>query len=136
MKLHIEYHRIEIISGGLRPIRSQSQPEADAPIRRIHKVSVKTAVTAVSGTWNSYEIGTMISRKIVKSKASSVHPSQAATRRTIGPCSALSTTGLGFRFQRSTPYGIPPGLFSTLPPIVDGRPQSRFRFFAAFANMA
>ena len=34
--------------------------------------------TAVSGTPNSWEIGSMISRKIVKSNASSVQPSQAA----------------------------------------------------------
>ncbi len=50
MKLQIEYHRIEIISGVLRPIRSASQPEAVAPTRRIHKVIVKTTATAVSGT--------------------------------------------------------------------------------------
>jgi hypothetical protein len=49
-----------------------------APTSRIHKVRVKTAVTAVSGTSNSCEIGSMISRKIVKSKASRVQPSQAA----------------------------------------------------------
>src|SRR5579864_3132411 len=78
MKLHTEYHAMEIISGVLRPIRSDSQPEAVAPTRRIHKVSVNTAVTAVSGTWNSREIGTMISRKMVKSNASKVHPSHAA----------------------------------------------------------
>jgi hypothetical protein len=78
MKLHSEYQPIEIISGFLRPIRSASQPDAVAPTSRIHKVRVKTAVTAVSGTLNSCEIGSMISRKIVKSKASNVQPSQAA----------------------------------------------------------
>ena len=78
MKLHSEYHPIEIISGILRPIRSASHPEAVAPTSRIHKVNVKTAVTAVSGTLNSCEIGSMISRKIVNSKASNVQPSQAA----------------------------------------------------------
>src|SRR6478672_2369815 len=78
IKLQIEYHAIEIISGFLRPIRSANQPEAVAPTRRIHKVKVKTAVTAVSGTLNSCEIGSMISRKIVKSNASSVQPSHAA----------------------------------------------------------
>src|SRR6516164_2367840 len=78
MKLHAENQAIEIIKGFLRPIRSASQPEAVAPTSRIHKVKVKTAVTAVSGTLNSCEIGSMISRKIVKSKASSVQPSQAA----------------------------------------------------------
>ena len=78
MKLQIEYHRIEIISGVFRPIRSASQPEAVAPSRRTHSVMVNTAVTSVSGTLNSFEIGTMISRKMVKSNASSVQPSQAA----------------------------------------------------------
>src|ERR1700722_2658227 len=47
MKLQIEYHRIEIISGFFRPIRSASQPEAVAPSRRIHKGMVKTTPTAV-----------------------------------------------------------------------------------------
>ena len=50
MKLQIEYQRIEIISGVLRPIRSASQPEAVAPTRRSQSVTVKTAVTATSGT--------------------------------------------------------------------------------------
>src|SRR5215469_17146836 len=47
MKLQIEYQRIEIISGFLRPMRSASQPEAVAPTSRSHSVMVKTAVTAV-----------------------------------------------------------------------------------------
>src|SRR5437899_10187295 len=80
MKLHAEYQAIEIISGFLRPSRSASQPEAVAPTRRIHNVRVNTAVTAVSGTLNSCEIGSMIKRKIVKSKASRVHPNNAATQ--------------------------------------------------------
>ena len=79
MKLQIEYHRIEIISGVLRPTRSASQPEAVAPMRRSHKVTVNTARTLTNGTPNSLEIGTMINRKMVKSNASSVQPSQAAT---------------------------------------------------------
>src|SRR6202022_3714101 len=78
MKLQAEYHAIEIISGVLRPTRSASQPEAVAPNNRIHNVKVKTAVTAVNGTLNSCEIGNMIIRKIVKSKASKVQPSHAA----------------------------------------------------------
>ena len=78
MKLQIEYHRIEIISGIFRPTRSASQPDAIAPTRRSHRVMAKTAVTAVSGTSNSWEIGTMISRKTVKSNESRVQPSQAA----------------------------------------------------------
>src|SRR4029077_13987366 len=78
MKLQIEYQKIEIINGNLRPTRSASQPEATAPTSRIHKVSVKTIATSVVGTWNSSAIGLMISRKTVKSNASSVQPSHAA----------------------------------------------------------
>src|SRR5216684_8536589 len=78
MKLQIEYQKIEIISGSLRPTRSATQPEATAPTSRIHNVSVKTSATSVSGTSNSLAIGTMINKKTVKSNASSVHPSQAA----------------------------------------------------------
>ena len=78
MKLQIEYHRMEIISGVLRPMRSAIQPAAVAPTSRSHKVNVKTMATAVMGTSNSLAIGTMISRKMVKSNASSVQPSQAA----------------------------------------------------------
>src|SRR5258706_14474414 len=78
MKLQSEYQRMEIISGVFRPIRSAIQPAAVAPTRRIHNVMVNTTVTAVKGTSNSLAIGTMIRRKIVKSNASSVQPSQAA----------------------------------------------------------
>src|SRR6516225_8241303 len=78
MKLLTEYQAIEIINGLLRPIRSASQPAATAPTRRIHNVIVRTNATAVSGTSNSLAIGAMISRNTVKSKASNVHPSQAA----------------------------------------------------------
>src|SRR5437588_3616902 len=78
MKLQIEYQKIEIISGVLRPIRSASQPEATAPTSRIQRVSVKTIATSVVGTLNSSAIGLMISMKTVKSTASSVQPSQAA----------------------------------------------------------
>src|SRR5213082_1904056 len=80
MKLQIEYQRIEIISGNFRPARSASHPDAVAPTKRSHKVTVNTKVTSTSGTWNSFAIGTMINRKIVKSNASSVQPSQAATQ--------------------------------------------------------
>ena len=79
-RLQTENQAIEIINGFLRPIRSESQPEAVAPISRIHKVRVKTTATSVSGTPKSLEIGTISSRKMVKSKASRVHPSQAATQ--------------------------------------------------------
>src|ERR1700751_468754 len=80
MKLQIEYHRIEIISGVLRPIRSASHPEPTAPTRRSHKVTLSRNATSVSGTPKSFEIGTMISRNIVKSNASNVQPSQEATQ--------------------------------------------------------
>ncbi len=78
MKLQTEYQMMEIISGILRPIRSASQPEAVAPSKRSQRVMVNTAVTAVNGTPNSCEIGTMINRKTVKSNASSVQPIHAA----------------------------------------------------------
>ena len=71
---------MEIISGRLRPIRSASQPDPTAPTRRSQSVMVNTAVTAISGTWKLCAIGSMISRKMVKSKASRVQPSQAATQ--------------------------------------------------------
>src|ERR1700732_2869271 len=80
MKLQIEYHRIEIISGVLRPIRSASHPEPTAPTSRSHKVTLSKNATSVSGTPNSCEIGTMIRRNIVKSNASKVQPSQDATQ--------------------------------------------------------
>ena len=77
-KLQTEYQTIEIISGVLRPIRSASQPLAVAPKSRIHSVIVSTAATSDTGTSNSLAIGAMISRNAVKSKASRVHPAQAA----------------------------------------------------------
>ena len=78
MKLHAEYPRIEIISGSLRPTLSAAQPEPTAPIRRAAKVSDNMPTTSLSGTPNSCEIGTMISRNTVKSNASRVQPSHAA----------------------------------------------------------
>src|ERR1700688_1694181 len=78
-RLQNENQAIEIINGFLRPIRSASQPEAAAQKSRIHKVRVKTMATSVSGTPKSLAIGTISSRKMVKSKESRVHPSQAAT---------------------------------------------------------
>ena len=42
MKLQSEYHRMEIISGVLRPMRSAIQPAAVAPTSRSHNVTVKT----------------------------------------------------------------------------------------------
>src|SRR6266852_7284105 len=78
MKLQIEYQKIEIISGVLRPTRSASQPEATAPSSRIHNVSARIQATSLTGTPNSSAIGFMIKRKTVKSKASRVQPNQAA----------------------------------------------------------
>ena len=72
-------YAIEIISKGLRPTRSASHPLAVAPTNRPHKVRVNTAVTSTNGTLKVLAIGAMTSRKIVKSKASSVQPSHAAT---------------------------------------------------------
>src|SRR6516164_8490158 len=100
MKLQIEYHRIEIISGRRRPTRSPSQPEQTAPTRRIHRVTVKTNVTAVSGTWNSCEIGSMISRKIVKSNESRVQPSHAATQ--ASHCSLVGSFHHGISLVSAT----------------------------------
>ena len=60
-------------------MRSDSQP-AVAPANRSQSVRVNTAVTAVSGTLKSWAIGSMISKKIEKSNASSVQPSHAATQ--------------------------------------------------------
>ena len=57
---------------------------------------MKTAVTAVSGTLNSCEIGNMISRKIVKSKASSVQPSQAADHASHWSLVGSFHHGMGF----------------------------------------
>src|SRR6202048_4253077 len=107
MKLQAEYHAIEIISGVLRPTRSASQPEAVAPNNRIHNVKVKTAVTAVNGTLNSCEIGNMISRKIVKSKASRVQPSHAATQ-----ASHWSLVG---SFHQGTLFTVSPVAMPSLP---------------------
>ena len=78
MKLQIEYHRMEIISGALRPILSAIQPDATAPSSRIHKVNVPTNATQVSGSSNSLAMGTMRTRNTVKSNASSVQPNHAA----------------------------------------------------------
>src|SRR6185312_8260441 len=78
-RLQIEYQRMEIISGARRPSRSASQPDAVAPPRRMIRVTEKIAVTSINGTPNSWEIGTMMRRKTVKSNASSVQPSHAAT---------------------------------------------------------
>jgi hypothetical protein len=80
MKLQIEYHRMEIISGARRPIRSAIHPAATAPSKRIHKVSDPTKTTRVRSALNSLAIGTSRNRKTVKSNASSVQPSQAAMK--------------------------------------------------------
>src|SRR3954452_21339273 len=102
MKLQIEYHRIEIINGSLRPTRSASHPEATAPTSRIHRVSVKTIATSVVGTWNSSAIGLMISRKTVKSNASRVQPSQAAHQAYHWSLVGSFHHGTEFTVSRST----------------------------------
>ena len=76
--MQTEYQRMEIISGARRPRRSAIHPEMVAPNSRMTRVTEKIAVTSMSGTLNSCAIGAMISRKTVKSKASSVQPNQAA----------------------------------------------------------
>src|ERR1700722_13525130 len=80
MKLQIEYHRIEIISGARRPIRSAIHPAATAPTKRIHIVNDPTSTTRVRSALNSLAIGTSRNRKTVKSNASSVQPSHAAMK--------------------------------------------------------
>src|ERR1700719_3053861 len=45
-KLQIEYHKIEIISGVLRPMRSASHPEPTAPTSSSQMVTVNTGVTS------------------------------------------------------------------------------------------
>ena len=114
MKLHTEYQAIEIISGALRPIRSASQPEAVAPASRSHSVTVKTAVTATSGTSNVCEIGTMMSRKMVKSKASSVQPSHAATH-------AIHCSLVGSRHHGAVPGDSVAKLIGNAPPSFTSR---------------
>src|SRR6201997_580692 len=109
MKLLTEYQAIEIISGVLRPIRSASQPAATAPTRRIHNVIVSTNATAVSGTSNSLAIGFMINRKTVKSKASSVQPSQAAHQAYHWSRVGSFHHGIGFVFASAV--AIAPLLF-------------------------
>src|SRR5438034_5741422 len=114
MKLQIEYHRIEIISGRRRPTRSPSQPELTAPRSRIHRVTEKTTATSVNGTPNSCEIGSMISRKIVKSNESNVQPSQAATQ--AYHWSLVGSFHHGMLFTVSTIAIIPPPLLRELLP--------------------
>jgi len=80
MKLQAENHRIDSISGSLRPARSASQPEPTAPGKRNHSVRVRTEATAVTETLNSFAMGTMIKRKMVKSKASSIQPNTPANQ--------------------------------------------------------
>src|SRR5579872_3394556 len=125
MKLQIEYHRIEIISGVLRPTRSASQPDATAPIRRIHKVTVKTKVTSTRGTSNSLAIGTMINRKIVKSNASSVQPSQAAIQASHWSFVGSFHQGIDVAGIAAVAMTFPSALFGS------GRsPDDGSRFFA------
>src|ERR1700724_78736 len=102
MKLQIEYQKIEIISGALRPIRSASQPDATAPTSRIHNVRASIQATPLTGTLNSSAIGFMISRKTVKSKASRVQPSQAAHQAYHWSLVGSFHQGMVFPASRST----------------------------------
>ena len=112
-KLASEYHRIEIISGILRPTRSASQPEPTAPTSRSHKVTDSTNATSGNGTLNSCEIGTMISRNMVKSKASSVQPSQAAHQASHWSLVGSFHHGIGFIAScMAVIAAIPPMLFA------------------------
>ena len=80
MKLHAEYHRMEIISGARRPNRSAIHPAETAPTKRIHMVREPTSTTSVRSALNSLAMGTSRNKNTVKSKASSVHPSHAAIK--------------------------------------------------------
>ena len=112
-KLQIEYSRIDTISGVLRPIRSAIQPEVTAPNRRSHSVTDSTKATSVSGTLNSLEMGTMISRNMVKSNASSVQPSQPAIH-------AIHWSFVGSRHQGTVAcaWGHPRRYSSDKPPLI------------------
>jgi hypothetical protein len=72
-----------------------------APNRRIHSVKLTISAAAVRGTLNSWVMGTSSSRKMVKSNASGVQPSQPAT-----PASHWSLVGSRHQAIRvSTPVG-------------------------------
>jgi len=59
-------------------------------MRRSHKVTVSADATRVTEMPNSLAIGTIISKKIVKSKASSIHPSHAAaTEEMVGAAAGV-----------------------------------------------
>src|SRR6266516_3273211 len=100
------------------PIRSASQPLAVAPTSRIHRVIVNTAATSGTGTLNSCAIGAMINRNAVKSKASRVHPAQAAKyayhwslvgsrHHAMGGCCTISTAAmLPSPMQRPVPVSL------------------------------
>src|SRR5258705_3833213 len=102
MKLQIEYQKIEIISGVLRPTRSASQPDPIAPTSRIHNVRARIQATSLTGTLNSSAIGFMISRKTVKSNASRVQPSQAAHQAYHWSLVGSFHHGMEFTVSRST----------------------------------
>src|SRR2546426_98620 len=108
MKLQSEYQAMEIISGVLRPIRSASQPDPHAPTKRIQSVMVNTAVTSVRDTPNSLEIGTMIKRNTVKSKASSVQPNQPAHHANHWSLVGSLHQGMSFAVPTAIAMAIPP----------------------------
>src|SRR5438552_5390205 len=114
MKLQIEYQKIEIIKGSLRPTRSASQPEPTAPTSRIHKVSVKTIATSAVDTPNSSAIGLMISRNTVKSNASRVQPNHAAHQAYHWSLVGSFHQGMLFTVSTAAMLFLP---FQTAPPV-------------------
>ena len=75
---HSEKPRIDSISGNRRPKRSASAPAAKPPASRAINVRVIDPVVARVLTPNSSPISFMTRKKMVKSKASSTQPDQAA----------------------------------------------------------
>src|SRR5579883_1889661 len=73
-------HSSDSISGSLRPYRSATQPETSPPASRTSKVSVIEPPTAAMPTLKSAAMYFITSKKIVKSKASSTQPDQAAKK--------------------------------------------------------
>src|SRR5207237_845996 len=107
MKLQIEYQKIEIISGVLRPTRSASQPDPTAPTSRIHNVRARIQATPLTGTPNSSAIGFMINRNTVKSNASRVQPSHAAHQAYHWSLVGSFHHGTGFTVSLSTAAMMP-----------------------------
>src|SRR3954470_17563608 len=78
MKLQVEYQRIAIINGRVRPTRSPSQPAVVAPNRRMPRVRGAMKASAAGEMANSDATDLRMKKKIAKSNAPSVQPSRAA----------------------------------------------------------